>query len=435
MKASELKPGDYFRFLDPDNGPPSRYETAVYHITFNSGCPLQMQSSNKPEHVWSGYLQTCMNAPVELVPMPGPYVVGKAYRCRDGTKLFYHSSTGLDGSCFQHSHPHVFTDTPGRADCYTTTPNGRISADTGDHEHDIMGEWREEQTPTISYRPGPLRGKSARLVVMDDPMPVPTLRLEVGKRYVRRDGKITGPIAEIHRDYVREGSPFATNGCIYQPDGKHGTKFVKNNPECDIVALYNPTPAILGHQYNQQTGAVEPILAPGVTMSSNKRILPTVTLDQIFDCLVQHDACWLSAGKVTAAARIQNLTAGKTVSARCLHEAAIRHHIPVSDARWLFDKCEALRPEGFVYREPLGTSEFAKALDEWENPKPKAPPISTVKVGDEFIFSKRRYIRIPFHPGIHQDKTDNWVLVYCFDDHSTGYFLPDHTDFTPTVKG
>lgn len=359
MKASELKPGDYFRI------PSHAYDpTRVYRYEGGSSVLVAFSGPNPSGRGVGERFPGALSGPskppceVELVPMPGPYVIGKAYRTREGEKLFYRSPYGIDGSQFQHSHPHMFTLTPGLDDSYTATPDGRIGVHGEDHKDDIMGEWREEVVPA----------------------PVPALKLEVGKQYVRRDGKwyvrrdgkITGPMRVTSAPgfpvLYQEEHPEAGRGTerVYEPSGRHG--YAYNEPNYDIVAELTPTTPVTG------------------TITMNKRTLPTVTLDQLFETLQKHRACWIERdGLVATAARIQNLTAGKTVSARCLHAAILHGHLRAEDGKWLFDKCEAMYPADFKYQNPIGTPEFAKALDEWENPKTKEPrTFGELKVGQQF---------------------------------------------------
>lgn len=188
MKASELKLGDHFRAArETAQFPDERIVWVVLnvrdtHLTRRAVTAGRFQNSGRQIPIGYSCDRLRDADPLcELVPMPGPYVVGKAYRTRNGDTLFYVSSNGVEGSQWQRTHPHSFEKHPGRPIGTTATNEGRVSDEPDtDHAHDIMGE--EAAKP---------------------------LTLEVGKRYVGRDGKITGPLREsVITGYLSEAPTF-----------------------------------------------------------------------------------------------------------------------------------------------------------------------------------------------------------------------------------
>ena len=60
-------------------------------------------------------------------------------------------------------------------------------------------------------------------------------RLILGRRYRRRDGKISEPIQESGPGAVREGLPFKADGTLYTASGK-SLRGALGQPEFDLVA-------------------------------------------------------------------------------------------------------------------------------------------------------------------------------------------------------
>lgn len=67
------------------------------------------------------------------------------------------------------------------------------------------------------------------------------MKLEIGKRYVRRDGKITAP---LRKGQVTSPYPFvdSATGCIYMPDGIYEIGYAPHS--CDLVAEYVESPSL-----------------------------------------------------------------------------------------------------------------------------------------------------------------------------------------------
>jgi hypothetical protein len=138
MKASELKPGDHYTYPRFNGrGPHYRLEEGGSAICVKAGIfpgdlvlvPVGWRFNNTPG-----------GNEVELVPMPAPYVIGKAYRMRNGGKLVY---TGPNTALNSHTHPHGFKS-PARTFQPTVRPGGEWAKDGEPTDFDIMGEWREE---------------------------------------------------------------------------------------------------------------------------------------------------------------------------------------------------------------------------------------------------------------------------------------------------
>lgn len=161
MKPSELKVGDHFRRTDRSN-------LGVWRLLDTKSPDFKAQN-----YIHSPRVGVCVTAEpnslrvgtqsdwdsdtcsVELVPMPAPYVVGKAYRTRDAGKFVY---AGEEPNSHYPEHTHVFFG--GNYGRTTVRPNGHETPyrdrPTSPAVADIMGEWidtdTKKETPTMSKR-------------------------------------------------------------------------------------------------------------------------------------------------------------------------------------------------------------------------------------------------------------------------------------------
>lgn len=271
MKPSDLKPGDHFQHAATPRG--------IWRMTdhpHNTPIGLAKDPGPKaicvighPEGCATGEYSTWTSSDVELVPMPhtvlSPYVVGRAYRTRNGERVAYEGRP----HDLRASHLRLFRRPDGTE--ITTLDTGRqCRSDTT--AGDIMGEWREPEA--LSTTP-----------------------------------KETPPM---------------------------------------------------------------------------RRTLPTVTLDQIFNTLRDKDACWYrELGPLKLAKKLEMLSRNvpyvvdeDKVSLRTLHGAVLTGAVSRDDVAWYSARFN-LFPQGGLGVDVghIGTPAFEKALDEWENPKPKLPPV------------------------------------------------------------
>jgi len=168
------------------------------------------------------------------------FVVGKKYRTREGGSMTYEGTrteTGceIDGM-YKDSHPLIFRGCEGLFGRQSATLGGRVGPNPADDsKYDILSD-----------------------IPIDEP-----LQLEAGKRYRRRDGKITGPLEDRGVNELTRVSPYVRfldriGGWSYSINGRYAS-----NEECDIdlVELYED---------------------PKEQPMTPKRSLPTVSLDDIF---------------------------------------------------------------------------------------------------------------------------------------------------------
>ncbi len=266
MKPSDLKIGDHFRRLNTPGACVAVVETLP--ATRNGSCRVVTAGDGL-----LGYLPVGRHSQidpgteeVEIVPMPAPYEVGKAYRTRGGKKATYDGATRgkmYEGTPYRHSFN-------AKDDMLSSTDTGSWNGSRAS-DSDIMGEWIE------------------------------------------------------------------TN----------------STPKDNTV----------------------------------KRTLPTVTLDQIFQALVEKKACWASAGPIALAKRLEALngkeTPDKTIDLRRLNRYVIHDHLAFGEAEWVFHNVPAIRPEGFTLS-PFG-EQLTERIKEWENPappKPKLPPVTLTLDGE-----------------------------------------------------
>jgi hypothetical protein len=273
MKPSDLKPGDHFTFTPGSGG------AGIWRADGKGGAYCVSGNPDWRHDERADLSDRDGRAAVELVPMPAPYVIGKAYRARGGQKVTYEGATR--GQLYD-SGPYKHSFLQG-ASSMSTTPDGLWHAG-GATDLDIMGEWIEETSTT------------------KDP-------------------------------------------------------------------------------------------------NMEKRTLPTVTLDQIFETLRAKDACWYKelgnlglAKKLEALSkRVLGVIDDDKVSLRTLHNAVKGGNIGRDDAGWLVHATPAFHdPKPGTCH--LGTHVFEKALDEWENPRPKYQKMGNLPAGTTFQYDNHPYV-------------------------------------------
>ncbi len=271
MKLSDLKIGDHFRRISHPGACIAVVESLP--ATRDGSCRVVREGDGL-----LGYLPVGRHtqidpgtAEVEIVPMPAPYVIGKAYRDRKNRHYTYTGHTSAHGSAC----PHGFT------------------------------------------------------------------REGFGFGHVSRGG---------------DGTPVPG-------------------------ALSDPT-CIMGEWVEEMTGPIN-------TSKDNtvKRTLPTVTLDQIFQALVEKKACWASAGPIALAKKLETLDQRETnhppVDLRRLNRYLLLGAIRAEEFGWVYENLPAIRPEG-LNPYPIGAA-LTDRIQEWENPappKPKLPPVTLTLDGE-----------------------------------------------------
>ena len=141
MKYSELKPGDCFQLPHHGNN------RATFLVLDNWRRKVLKSGTAEGGKLDAG--ETVAADPnnegrdVELVPMPGPYTVGKEYRRRNGQRVVH---TGPTTNYNAHNCPHFFHSVPHDPKEHGSVSNGGYFSghDIAPSDLDIMGEWREE---------------------------------------------------------------------------------------------------------------------------------------------------------------------------------------------------------------------------------------------------------------------------------------------------
>lgn len=364
MRASELKAGDHF--IVPERPEPRamwRFVAdgrAVVVKAGNGKAPFGRRQAHAVGYHTRRF-STWAAQGVELVPMPGPYEVGKDYRTRGGDVFKYVGPSAFRAM----GYPHKFAFVGGvRLPCNVgTSPGGCMTTtDAGEqlagHQEagDIMGEAFVVVTPAL-------------------PPPLP-LALEVGKRYFRRDGKTTGPLRlSCVPGSLVEDSPYADAGArMYAMDGKHNPPDQRRlNTQCDIIAEAETQ----------------------MTTQPAKRTLPTFTLDQVFDVLRTQKACWYTdLGPVKLAHTLNSLipsSGNAQLTIRDLVRLVASTALPRADAMWLISHMSHIKPVDLGIDWGL---DWDARISAWENPTPRKPLLSELKPGTRFMLFFTECIKV-----------------------------------------
>lgn len=429
MKPSELKPGDYFHRTDvPNLGiwrrlAPGDFVQEVARHGENPAVCVVAESNSQPVGAHSSWGDG--GSSIELVPMPHteqfPYVIGRAYRTRGAGATTY---KGLKSTRDYPTHPHEFIGDGGRS---TITNGGMWSPTLTPCEYDIMGEWREAGSEEAKAEPAPKAEEGVELIAGH------TYRMRNGKAITLRPAR---PDLYGNEAYDGDQGPFlwaiekSVSPFWYNPRNRGQAGVLRRDHGATIVeditnqALQAPTKAT-----STQPKESTPV----------KRTLPTVTLDDIFHTLVKHNACWAEHGPLALSLRLQDLATRvgvkmtAPISLRTLNDAVMQGAIQSTDAGWIGSRMEdKIDPEG-IHRKGTWGPALAKALDEWENPKPKIPTIGELKPGTRLRFSEYEYMVL--------DKSDSSRLtermrlpenapVVKLATGKTEHFASDFTNFT-----
>lgn len=376
MKASELKPGDYFAPLNHPKpseriiweylSPPILGESMPRARVARAGITKTTGAKRLVGQAWR--VSDLDDGSFELVPMPGPYVVGKAYRTRGGHRSVYRGRR--DNTQFPR-HVHKF-------DFGTTDDEGLFGLREGEKpgayfmrgpcEYDIMGEWSEEATKLTS--------RIGLAIKAGDLLPTDWWR-------TLHDGVPSGDVFRIVGPRFNRHHQCTYHGCTYDVSGdvSHDT---------DVLIVEDPTKSTCIHGHNQSNTKEN-------TMS--KRPLPTVTLDQIFETLKEKGACWYrDLGPMRLAAKLDVLLGGMArgpLDLRILSLTVAEGKITTGDAGWLINNMgPALTPRDLnATGQALGTPAFAKLLDEWENPKPVRRLVKDLPTGTVLAWERGGRVR------------------------------------------
>ncbi len=351
-------------------------------------------------HALTRLLQACM-------PRKGmTFVVGKKYPTREGGSTTYKGFTrACDPSPYYATHPHWFVWDSGHK--ASATDQGHIRPDSAPDPLDIISD-----TPIVE-----------------------PLKLEAGKRYRRRDGKITGPLLDRGPTCTYPQSRFrddALGGYAYWFTGEY--RGDKSCDDRDLIEEY------VEELYNR--GAVGYIAGTATPNSKaptmTKRTLPTVTLDDIFKA----GPCWVTTeGPVAAAQKMAQLVPGGKVSYRTLHELVRDRRITGPEAGWATAHLPALKEGASVPGlRGWGTEASFKALDNWENPPQRT--VHDLPQGTQFTYTRHidggkahRWVVLPRDEG-HLNRTQILSLttgvVDAFSGAASGFDASK--DFTDIVE-
>lgn len=113
-----------------------------------------------------------------------------------------------------------------RGDVFTLTRDHELRAVFVDND----GDYRSR---SYGFEPLPVAAEA---------QPAAPLKIEAGKFYRTRDGRKVG---NIHKDFgYWFGNVVGESGTrAFEPDGKHGNEHIPNNPDLDLIAEWQDTPA------------------------------------------------------------------------------------------------------------------------------------------------------------------------------------------------